>query len=396
MAASGVIQVQVRGEQVPVARQTFELLLGNSPARRRAAYGPALAKSSIKFDDLIDLARAADVPYVLLFGSHERAQHQVRRKDCLILNGMSKDTFALNSRSDVTLADVELIVKDLIRKQQELKARDMSLKTNAIVGCLKGSRRGVAADADLLRDRLGVSLEDLRTVGGKNRAFDLLVAKLEASQLLVSQSQESVMLQQLPRGHTFSGFCVKDKKIPYLFITGSEGEDAAEPAGRRILTLAVLASMVARNDFRVLTFDAQTPDPFPQPQWELAEELLMPRDEFRDWRASDVDDVREGADHFCVTPSAFTMRARRLEMIDRDTASRVLNELRAATRESEKGNPRTPLRVTALRKYAGREYTQRMLRLVDIGKLGATDFCRIVTLNRLRPADLPDLRARLR
>jgi len=149
------IRVQAHGAEVPIQRETFTLLLGSSPARRRAAYEPALTNRSITFDKLVGLARAADIPYALFFGSHERALYQVNRKNRLILNGISKDIFAVNSRSEVELADVELIVKDLIRKQQELKTRDSTLQANTIVGCLKGSRSGVVADADRLRTLLG-------------------------------------------------------------------------------------------------------------------------------------------------------------------------------------------------------------------------------------------------
>lgn len=389
------IRVQAHGAEVPIQRETFTLLLGSSPARRRAAYEPALTNRSITFDKLVGLARAADIPYALFFGSHERALYQVNRKNRLILNGISKDIFAVNSRSEVELADVELIVKDLIRKQQELKTRDSTLQANTIVGCLKGSRSGVVADADRLRTLLGLSLEDLRGAKGKERALEHLITLLEARQLLVSQSQEKVMLQQLPRGRSFSGLCVKDKKIPYLFITGGEGSDRYEPAGRRILTLALLVALVARNEFKAVTFDSHTADVPPGPQWELAEELVMPRDEVSHLAVDSIEAVRAGADHFCVTPSAFTVRALRLKLIDHDTAVSILDGLRAAYAEVPKTQPRSPRMITAVRKYAGHEYTARMLHQVDRGQLSQADFCRIVALNRMRPAALPDLRATL-
>lgn len=53
--------------------------------------------------------------------------------------GMSKEAFSINSRSQVRLSDVELIVKDLLRKQALLKRLDDTLVDNTIVGCLKRS-----------------------------------------------------------------------------------------------------------------------------------------------------------------------------------------------------------------------------------------------------------------
>lgn len=58
------------------------------PSRRRAAYEPALRGDVTTFDKLVGLKRAADVPYALLFGSHERALYRANRKNQLILNVM--------------------------------------------------------------------------------------------------------------------------------------------------------------------------------------------------------------------------------------------------------------------------------------------------------------------
>jgi hypothetical protein len=52
--------------------------------------------------------------------------------------------------------------------------------------------------------------------------------------------------------------------------------------------------------------------------------------------------------------------------------------------------------VNAIRKYTGRALTARMLRAVEERRLSEREFCRVVCLNRLSPADLGDLKAALR
>ncbi len=52
----------------------------------------------------------------------------------------------MHSRPKVELCDVELIVKDLMRKQELLRRYDRTLEPNPLVGLVKKSRRPVADD----------------------------------------------------------------------------------------------------------------------------------------------------------------------------------------------------------------------------------------------------------
>jgi hypothetical protein len=42
------------------------------------------------------------------------------------------------------------------------------------------------------------------------------------------------------RDRRFSGICIKDNKVPLIFLNGAGGNVASEPAGRRLLTLTLL------------------------------------------------------------------------------------------------------------------------------------------------------------
>ena len=112
------IEVRVGGASVPVDRQVFTSLLSNSVASERADYIHALEKSRIGFHELVSLARVADIPYVLFFAPGPVVAAQLDMKLEKLLAGVSKKTFSMNSRSSVRLADVELIVKDLLRSNR--------------------------------------------------------------------------------------------------------------------------------------------------------------------------------------------------------------------------------------------------------------------------------------
>lgn len=389
------LRVSVGHESVDVSLETFQILLEHSIVADTKVVRRALKRGRVPLSDLRDIARRVDTPYPLFFADPDVARAQVEIKNALILEGVSKSTFSWNSRSNVTVWDVELIVKDLLRKQQALKTLDPTIQMNPIVGMLRRSRAGVARDAEALRLALGLDLTTLRAMRAKGAAFNYLAATLEGSNLLVSQSQKDVMLQRLPKGKSLSGIAVRDPKLPYLFVTGGESDSQQEPAGRRILTLTLLAAMVARGSFKPVSFNSQTAEPFEAIEWQLAEEVLMPAVEFEAFDVNTLDAVKALATHLKVTPSATVMRALRLNRLSRDEGATLLEELRHEYSKVPKKPGRSVAPVVAVPRYAGLEYTKRMLSQVDVGHLSARDFCRVVALNRLKPSQLRELRVAL-
>jgi hypothetical protein len=389
------IYVSLGGAHVPVERGVFTALLGDSVVSGRRPYSDALDSSAITFEMLVELARKAEIPYPLFFAPQAVVDVQIKKKLDKLLAGVSKDTFSMNSRSRVRLRDIELIVKDLLRKQETLKKLDDTLTRNAVVGSLKNSRGSVTGDADKLRAALGFDVADVKTAKTKAAALDLLIRRFESKQMLVSQSQLDYMPQRLPKGVKFSGMCVRDKKIPYLFLTGGDAGDNPEPVGRKVFTLVLLAVLVARGRFAPVTYDDYTGDPIPAREYELAEEILMPSLEVAGLDISTLEAVRDGANTYRVTPSAFTMRARRLQMITRDTADAYLGELAAEFAQLPKSRASRANPVNGVRRYSGSEYSRRMFAQLDHGRISASEFRRVVCLNKLKPHQFDQFRATL-
>lgn len=240
------IDVTLGGTRTPIERSVFIALLENSIASTYVDCDRALQKGSITFSDLVGLARHGDIPYSLFFAPLPLVQAQVKTKTNILLEGQTKDTFSVNSRERVALRDIELILTDFLRKQEVLKTHDPTLTRNTIVGLLRRPGKSIAADASKLSDALGLAPGDIRSCRTKEAALDLLIARLEANQVLVSQSVNNFMPQQI-RDVKFSGLTVKDTKIPYIFLTGGDHGDYQEPAGRRVFTLTLLSVLIARR-----------------------------------------------------------------------------------------------------------------------------------------------------
>lgn len=390
-----VITLRLDHDAVALDRAIFTALFNASVVHAHAPYLHALESSSIRFADFLELARKAHIPYPLFLAPPEVVKAQLEDNTRRLLSGVSKDSFSLNARSTVRLRDVELIIKDILRKQSLIKEHDATLVPNRIIGSLRRSTGSVVRDAEKLRSLLGLDLEDLRAHRKKETALEALIDRLEANQVFVSRSQNGFMPQPLPRGIAFSGLCVRDKKVPFVFLTSGEPGSNAEPAGRKIFTLTLLTVFVAAAKFAPVSYDDQTGALISSREYELAEEVLMPAADAQRRDASSLDAVKLAADQLKVTPSAFVMRARRLGLLDSDGARHRLDQLAAeyAGRKKPQARPSRP--ENAVRKYAGAEFSRRMLRQLDRGAISQREFCRTVCLNRLAPSEIPLLRASL-
>lgn len=384
-----------RRHRVAIERDRFVALLDNSVANDRAAYQHAFERGEIKYSDLVDVARIGNIPVPLFFAPMAVVKSRLDLKTRKLLDGLTKISFSLNVRDPVRLSDIELVLKDLIQKQQLLKKHDPTRVRNTIVGSLSKRGRSVDDDAARLVEMLDITPATIRDAPNKDTAVDRLILRLEANQLLMSQSQRLFMPQRLHRLH-FSGMTVKDPKVPYIFLpSGDEGERVS-PAGRRTFTLTLLTVLVARGIFAPVNYDSTAPATTGQYESDVAAQMLMPATEFKRARLRARPDFESVAEDFKVTPSAAIVRALRLDLIDSVTAGAHLADLRAEFAKIPK-TPRSMSKpVNAVRKYNGREMSRRMLRALDQGRLSVGEFCREVCLNNLGSGDIEEFRRGLR
>lgn len=153
---------------------------------------------------------------------------------------------------------------------------------------------------------------------------------------------------------------------------------------------------MARNIFAPVTYDGSSAGSEMGREFDIVGAMLMPRNEVHAMSLGSLDDVKAAADTFKVTPSAMTVRALRLGMINRKRATSLLQELRDQYAQSSKTKARQPKPINAVRKYNGRELSRRMLDVLDAGKISEGDFCRIVCLRHIKPREIDDFRRALR
>lgn len=380
---------------VPIDEAVFITLLDNSVAGTYRGYDRAVETGGIKFAELVDLARNGDIPYSLFFAPLTLVRSQVDKKTEKLLAGVSRDTFSIGSRAKVELRDVELIVKDLIRKQQLVRKHDTTLKRNKIVGILRNRVSSTDADAATLMSAIGLSHEALRTCRTRERALNLIIECLESNQVLVSRSVQHYMPQRLTHVK-FSGMSIRDNKVPYIFLAGGDHGDDQEPVGRTIFTLVLMTVLVARRIFAPMTWNGGNTETGPGREYDIAGAILMPKKRMKELSPTSVDEMKLASDEFKVTASAVTVRAMRLGMISGETANKHLEQLRGEFRSLPKGGPRNQIRPEkAVRKYNGRELTARMLHALDSGSISPGEFRRSICLNHLKASRIDDLRQAL-
>jgi hypothetical protein len=378
------INVTLNRVPTPIDRGVFEALIDQSVVRSYAPVIKALESGTISFADLVYYAHKAEIPFPLFFAPRDLVDAQLRIKVKRLLEGFSaKREFSVNSRHRLDLAQVELIVKNLQLKQAWMN-KDKTLGRNPIVGLLKKPKETIAEDADRLMAALNLDSSELRDAHNKGEAFNLMVGKLEAQNILVAQSAKDYMPQRLPPGKIFSGMTIKDNKVPFIFIASGDEGESLEPAGRRIFTLTLLAVLVARSKFATVTYSGHTTQGTANREFALTEAILMPEDDFRRMDMSDLDAIKAVSDVFKVTPSAVVMRALRLRMLTRDEADVHLANLKADFDQAKKPPLRSPSPMKALKKFNGQACSRRMLALHDTGAMSTSDFCRVMFSNHHR------------
>lgn len=345
------------------------------------------------FKDFLKRAHQAQIPYPLFFAPRPVVEAQVNLKTQKLMAGFTKQSFAMHSRQRVELCDVELIVKDLMRKQEWLRRYDTTLRPNQLVGLIKKSRQPIPTDAARLLKVLRLDVSELRAQKTKEAAVDLFVRRLEDNQVLVARSAQHHMPQEIPRRARFSGMTIKDKRVPFIFLASGNEGDHLEPAGRRLFTLVLLTVLIGQETFTPVNYDGHTKDEGSPRAYQVAAEILMPSTELRGMRFTDLDAIKEAANAFKVTPSAVAMRARHLRYIERDEFVDFMDALEFEYRNRPKSVMRSPAPVTALLKYNGTECSRRMLGLLDAKHINATDFRRVMFFNKLTSSQITDFRA---
>ena len=361
--------VKIGKEKIKTDKRVFLVLLDLSPIKQYVAYQNAVLSSEIKFSDLKELATKADIPYPLFFATKEVIDVHIKDKEKNLFEKLpSKSEMQLNSRGKMKLEDIELIVKDLGRKQEFLKTRILpATNDNSFVGFVAKKAKEKVANSELaddIRKYLNIDLSVMRKMS-KGDVLQYLCDKSEDKGVLVSFSSYDFMPQNIDKELGVSGFCVKDKKFPYIFINTRDGDDdpkILETAGRQIFTLVAMLVCIAMNKFIFSTKKGHTKSDETKKIYSIVGELLIPREDAEGIDVSTLEDLKEGARLFKVTPSMLLVRLRELRLIDKPTADRFRESLREEIKKASSNPKHRPLQITGYSKYNGTRFSREVVR----------------------------------
>jgi Zn-dependent peptidase ImmA (M78 family) len=372
--------VKVGRDKVGIDKKVFVNLLDLAPIKQYKSFKDALAFNEISFVDLKDLAHKADIPYPLFFASENIVNIQNKDKEKSLFEKLpSKIEMQLNSRGRMKLEDIELIVKDLGRKQEFLKNRVLiNSSLNSYVGLVAKKVKNKATNqelADIIRERLCIDLSVMRKMS-KDDVLQYLCNKSEDQGVLISFSSYDYMPQNIDKELGVSGFCIKDKKFPYIFINNRDGDTnpkILETAGRQIFTLVAMLVCIAMNKFVFSTKKGQSKSSETKKVFSIVGEILIPQKDLQNVQINTIDDLKENARFFKVTPSMLLVRIKELNLIDRRLVDRFREILREEIKKASAKPKRRPLQVNGYGKYNGIRFSKEVINAHLGGKISTEE-----------------------
>ena len=361
------IQVTLRDGEVAIERQVFCSLLDLTPIKGYKDYSDALSSGEISLAKLKKLAIRADVPYPLFFAPSSKVAKQVKDLDKNVFDRIpSKREIHLSSRGSVAIEDIKLIVKDLSRKQEFLKNRLItSAPKNSYLGLIAKDAKGgtsVQALAESIRGYLGIDLKELRKKS-KGKVLAYLTERAEANNIFVAYSSHHYMPQNLKKTLGMSGLCLKDKFFPIVFINTRDGDAdprILEATGRQTFTLVTMLVCIALNRFFFSNKDRGTQSPTLSDIYAIASEVIIPKKDIENAVVNDLEDLKQLAQMFKVTPSMCLFRLRELRLIGKKLADELKKQLSEEIKKKG-GIPRQPLPVNGYLKYNGARFSKEVL-----------------------------------
>lgn len=370
------LSVKIGKQTVTISRESFLRLLDVSPVKAYVSYTNAVASNEIRFSDLKDLASKANVPYPLFFAPSTQVEKQLKDKEKNLFEKLpSKAEMRVVGRGSFSVEDVDLIVRDLGRKQEFLKKRVLlSTPDNPFIGYVGKKMKSPhtnAEVADAIRRYLGVDLDVLRTKS-KAEVVNYIRECAENRNILVSFSSFNFMPQNLDPDLGLSGLCVKDKKFPIIFINTRDGDEKPkilESDGRQIFTLTAMLVCVAMNRFVFSTKTPKRGDSLSRKVFLVVGEFLIPREDLDQVEISNLEELKQESTNFKVTPSMLLVRLRECGLIKAPLAARLRKELMDELNAIPPSRKNHPLQTTGYGKYNGARLSREVVRAFKAKKI---------------------------
>lgn len=386
------ILVTVKNDYVKIQKKVFVLLLEGSSIAETKEYESIISTEKVSLVNLKKIARKTGVPYPLFLVTLDIVQAQIKNVEDQILSKLpSKKEIALSSRGNLVVSNIKLILRDLSRKQEFLKTRiyTRDKKDNSFVGLLANSKNDFLTQTATIMDYFGIERKSIEKKN-KTDTINYLVRKIELKGIYVSFSSYNYMPKNIPADAGFSGFCLKDRRFPFIFINRRDRDERPlkwETEGRQILTLVLMLICISKNRYVISADSPQTADKKYLEIYALAEELLMPETECVKATFTSLNEVKEFAVICSVTPSAVIMRLKKLRIINSKLEKSLWKELKEERKKIKKQRGRGPGTVKGLSKYNGDRFSVDVLSSYTSRAITFADTKNVLFTNRKMPAN---------
>jgi len=390
--------VKLHKQTVSIEKDVFLSLLDLSPIQEYKDYLDAVANNEISFENLKILALKAGVPYPLFFAPKAIVDKQLLDKEKNIFEKIpSKNEMRMSSRGKMDIKDIEVIIKDLSRKQEFLKTRILpKANLNTFIGSVAAkvkSNISIEIIATDIRDYLGINLSSLRNIS-KEKVLQYLCSCAESKDILISFSSANFMPQKINKEVEFSGICIKDKKFPYIFINTRDDEKKPkilETTGRQIFTLLTMLVYISMGEFILSNKPAKYKDDQAKKAFTIAGEILVPKNELVGISISNLDQLKEKAHFFRVTPSMLLYQLQANKIISVGAANAFRQTLSQEIKKAEPIHRHQPLQKNGYGKYNGERFSREIIRAYQAKAISQVEVKNILfRKNKMEPTLLQE------
>ena len=382
--ADDLMSIAINSKYVYIDLSIFKQLFeGSSHVYYLTDYQRAVAERKIKISKLIELSRRAQIPYSLFFAPKKLVDMNIKRNEQLLFQGVDNGMISMAGRGNVEIKDINLIVKDIRKRQLFLAKHNKNAPDNPILHLQREQDDRLYAKSIL--ESLDLDMDKLRSYKTKDSAYTFLVKELERANILISRSQTGAMPQAIRKDIRFSGIAVKHKKYPAIFLYTKDEPDISDPTGRRIFTIVLLLVCMSLNHFSPVSYDSNLQSSIETKEYIMAEEILMPQEMLAGVIAESLSDVYNLSTVFKVTPSMVLMRLKRLNLIGGKKFNRLFEQINNERELAQIKNHKIPFKIseaTRVINYNGRKFTTNVLRLLDAGAISQGEACRLLGKHR--------------
>ncbi|MDP4103334.1 MAG: hypothetical protein Q8935_00155 [Bacillota bacterium] len=367
-------------QAIVISKSVFVDLLEISHIKEYKDYIKAIDQNEITFINLKKLATKAGVPYPLFFAPKHIVDKQIENKDKNLYEKIpSKEEIRLSSRGRIEVKDIELIAKDLGRKQEFLKNRVLlKADPNKFIGSVGDKiKKNIPVEeiATEIREYLGIDLIYLRSIP-KDKVLNYITTCSEKKGILISFSSYNYMPQNINPELELSGICIKDKKFPYIFINTRDGDEKPkiiESAGRQIFTLLSMLAFIGMGKFLLSSKSGRSKNDPIKLAYAIAGEIIIPQSDLNTFKITTLDELKERAHFFKITPSMLLYKLEGQRKIGAVLANSFRQQLQQDLRKAEPKQKRAPHPTTGYGKYNGLRFSKEIINAYRTGLISQVE-----------------------